>query len=137
MKKLKELLVEHNISPSLHRIKILEYLAKHRIHPTADDIYRGLVKNIPTLSKTTVYNTLKKFTKNGILIPITGFDNEIRYEYDKKPHIHFQCTRCGKIYDIERDIDIFKNYYIEGHKIQEHHINLKGICKNCLVNEER
>jgi len=45
------ILIEHNIAPSIQRIKILEYLSKYKTHPTADMIYRELVKQIPTLSE--------------------------------------------------------------------------------------
>ena len=37
----------------------MEYLMAHRTHPTVDEIYLALSPSIPTLSKTTVYNTLK------------------------------------------------------------------------------
>jgi Fe2+ or Zn2+ uptake regulation protein len=114
----------------------LEYLSKNRIHPTADDVYRALVKEIPTLSKTTVYNTLKAFTNKGILTALSVFENEVRYEYEQQPHIHFKCLKCGRIYDINEKYDYLNDKYIAGHKVIEHHVNLKGICKNCLEKEK-
>ncbi len=128
----KELLKEHGIAPSLQRIKILEFLEKSRIHPTADMIYKVLYREIPTLSKTTVYNTLKALTEKGVLVALSLFENEVRYEFNTEPHIHFKCIKCGKIYDISKSFECFKNEKIEGHKVSEHHINLKGICKSCL-----
>jgi Fe2+ or Zn2+ uptake regulation protein len=67
-------------------------------------------------------------------VELSLFENEVRYEYDKTPHIHFKCIKCGKIYDISESFECLKNKKIEGHKVSEHHINLKGICKNCLKN---
>lgn len=130
----KEVLKEHRIAPSLQRIKILEFLEKNRTHPTADMIYQALVDEIPTLSKTTVYNTLRAFAEKDVIVELSLFENEVRYEYDKTPHIHFKCIRCGKIYDISESFKCLKNKKIEGHKVLEHHINLKGICKSCLKN---
>lgn len=49
------------VKPSLQRIAIVEYLMENRIHPTADDIYHALCIQVPTLSKTTVYNTMRLF----------------------------------------------------------------------------
>ena len=129
----KELLKEHGIAPSLQRIKILEFLEKNRIHPTADMIYQALVRGIPTLSKTTVYNTLKALTEKGVLVALSLFENEVRYEFNTEPHIHFKCIKCNKIYDIFEPFECLKNKEIEGHKVLEHHINLKGICKNCRL----
>ena len=46
----------------MQRIAIMEYLMDNPIHPSADDIYTALSPSMPTLSKTTVYNTLKLFS---------------------------------------------------------------------------
>ncbi len=129
-------LKEHEIAPSLQRIKILEYLHNYKTHPTADMIYKSLIKEIPTLSKTTIYNTLKAFVEKGILTELSLFENEVRYEYNTEPHIHFKCINCGKIYDISKTYGNLHGQEIDGHKVTEHHINLKGICKNCRENEE-
>lgn len=132
MKKYKDLLSKNNIAPSFQRIKILEYLDKNRTHPTADMVYQALKKMIPTLSKTTVYNTLKKLSQSNIIAELHLFENEIRYEYNTDPHIHFKCLKCGKIYDLDESYDHYENNFIDGHKVIEHHVNLKGICRNCL-----
>ncbi|MDP8268556.1 MAG: Fur family transcriptional regulator [Candidatus Tenebribacter davisii] len=132
MQNIIEVLKEHNIAPSMQRVKILEYLRDYKTHPTADMIYQALVNDIPTLSKTTVYNTLKTFTENGILVALSLFDNEVRYEYNTDPHVHFKCMKCNKIYDLNKTFDLYKNEFIDGHKVTEHYVNLKGICKSCL-----
>ena len=53
-----EYLKSHNIKPSYQRMKIFEYLLNNRTHPTVDEIYQTLVKEIPTLSKTTVFSAV-------------------------------------------------------------------------------
>jgi Fe2+ or Zn2+ uptake regulation protein len=131
MSDLRTMLKEKGIAPSVQRIKILEYLQNFKTHPTADMIYQALIDDIPTLSKTTVYNTLKQFTEKGILMELSLFENETRYEYDQSHHTHFKCTKCSRIYDIMLDSAEFSNNIIEGHKVEEHHIYLKGICKEC------
>jgi len=136
MQNIIEVLKEHNIAPSMQRVKILEYLRDYKTHPTADMIYQALVNDIPTLSKTTVYNTLKTFTENGILVALSLFDNEVRYEYDTDPHVHFKCMKCNKIYDLNKTFDLYKNEFIDGHKVTEHYVNLKGVCKSCLKEEK-
>ena len=60
-----EYLLSYNVKPSVQRIAIMDYLLKHKTHPSIDEIYLALSKSIPTLSKTTVYNTLKLLTENG------------------------------------------------------------------------
>ena len=58
-------LQSYDIRPSVQRLAIMQYLLTHRTHPTIDEIYRELSSTIPTLSRTTVYNTLKLFVKKG------------------------------------------------------------------------
>ncbi|MCF7792473.1 MAG: transcriptional repressor [Candidatus Cloacimonetes bacterium] len=136
MKSIIQVLKEHDIAPSMQRVKILEYLQNYKTHPTADMIYKALVKDIPTLSKTTVYNTLKTFIDKGILVALTLFENEVRYEYNTNPHIHFKCIKCKKIYDLDKAFDGYNDNVIDGHKVIEHHVNLKGVCRKCLKEEK-
>jgi Fe2+ or Zn2+ uptake regulation protein len=137
MESIIDVLKKNNISPSIQRVKILEFLRDNRIHPTADIIHKSLVAEMPTLSKTTVYNTLNLFLEKHVLVGLTLFENEVRYEYNMEPHIHFKCTKCGSIYDLDRSFDFYKDDIIDGHKVEEHHVNLKGICKNCLEAEKK
>lgn len=130
-----EVLKNAGISPSIQRIMIMKFLDENRIHPTADMIYKSLKPDIPTLSKTTIYNTLKLFAEKHIVSELSLFDNEIRYEFEKEPHVHFKCIKCGKIYDMKIKFDLYENKIIEGHKVLEHHVNLRGICKNCRISE--
>ena len=59
------------IKPSYTRVRIMEYLVANRSHPTADEIYNSLVGEIPTLSKTTVYNSMNAFVQAGLARVIT------------------------------------------------------------------
>ena len=73
-------LLEHNIKPSMQRIAIMEYLMEHPIHPSADDIYTALSPSMPTLSKTTVYNTLKLFSEQGAALMLTIDEKNTNFE---------------------------------------------------------
>ena len=64
-------LLSYNIKPSVQRIAIMDYLLAHKTHPCIDEIYMALCDDIPTLSKTTVYNTLKLFVEHGAALMLT------------------------------------------------------------------
>ena len=132
MKSFKKELKKYCIYPSYHRIKVIEYLAKHKTHPTVDIIYQELLKKIPTLSKTTVYNTLKLFVEKGIVLVLAIDKNELRYDYNTIPHAHFKCEKCGGIYDIEIP-EIESLIRLKDFKVIEFHLYIKGICKKCLT----
>lgn len=130
-KNIKEELVKRQIKPSHQRIKVLEYLQQHRCHPTVDQIYQALKQEIPTLSKATIYNTLKAFEEVQLVRTITIEDSEGRYDINTDHHGHFKCQFCDKIYDFRIDIDLDEIEDLKGFDIIEKDINFKGICPRC------
>ena len=128
---LKENLISKNIKPSYQRIKILEYLMENATHPTVDEIYLALIKEMPTLSKTTVYNTLKLFIDHGLAQLLSIEDTEARYDGDMRPHGHFKCIDCKKIIDFDVEVNKFLTEELKDYTIREKNIYLKGICKEC------
>ena len=124
-------LIEQNIKPSFQRIKIYDFLLTNNIHPNIEMIYSNLSKEIPTLSKTTIYNTLKNFEKNGLIISVNIDEKEIRYDAILKPHGHFKCEKCGKIYDFDYNYDKINTKGLSKFKINKTDLNIKGICPTC------
>ncbi len=133
---LEQLLKMHNIKPSHHRIRVYQYLLDHRNHPTVDMIYKDLLNEIPTLSKTTLYNTLSLFVERGITQLITIEEIETRYDADVSLHGHLKCNQCGQIYDIRLDISQLDLHGLEKFEVSESHIYFKGICPICLNNRD-
>jgi len=125
-------LQKNKIKPSFQRIKVYEYLLEKRNHPTVDMIYQKLVNEIPTLSKTTIYNTLKLFVEQNIVAIINIEDNETRYDADISTHGHFKCKECGNVYDFHYDNSHFNFKNLKHFKIEKTHLYLNGICANCL-----
>jgi len=126
-------LTENNIKPSIQRMKIYEYLYNNKMHPTVDKIYNSLSNEIPTLSKTTVYNTLNLFVDNGVASTVTIEDNEVRYDVTIEEHAHFKCNDCGNIYDIQMDLSQAKFMKLNGFEIDKTDVYLNGKCKKCLT----
>ncbi len=136
IEKMRFLLESKSVKPSYQRLKILEYLLKNREHPSVDDIFQALNEEIPTLSKTTVYNTLNLFSEKGIAISLTIVNNELRYDLVMEPHAHFQCRECKKVFDIPLVNDLFLTHSIMEHRVEEIQVTFKGVCKNCLKMED-
>lgn len=126
-----ELLCRHGIRPSLQRIAVMDYLLTHRTHPTADEIYGALAPQIPTLSKTTVYNTLTLFVTQGAATHITIDPRGSRFDGDTSVHGHFLCTCCGSLHDIFFDTPPILPTIDGGHITHETQIYYKGVCAHC------
>jgi Fe2+ or Zn2+ uptake regulation protein len=128
-------LTSKNIQPSHQRIKILEILEGNRDHPNVSTIFDLLCKEMPTISKTTVYNTLNTFIEKGLVSSLTITPEELRYDYITIPHHHLLCKRCGRIIDVEVQCGFAVKQEIDGHKIEEVQGYFKGICRDCLEKE--
>lgn len=129
-----ERLTAHSIKPSAQRIAIMEYMLTHNNHPTVDVIYNDLVGSMPTLSKTTIYSTLKLLAEQGAITALTIDKNAARFDGDTGDHSHFQCRRCGKITDIINDINmIVSEPTYRSFVIDNVEINYRGLCARCLA----
>ena len=54
-----DILTKAGIRPSVQRLSVLAYLTGTTCHPSADRIYEDVHAMQPTLSRSTVYNTVK------------------------------------------------------------------------------
>jgi Fur family ferric uptake transcriptional regulator/Fur family peroxide stress response transcriptional regulator len=125
-------LLEFGIKPSLQRIAIMEYMMEHLTHPTADIIFNDLYPSIPTLSKTTVYNTLKLLEEKGALQAICIDDKNLRFDADISNHAHFKCKQCDSIYDIPlKDSNAFDVENSGDYILTDCQVYYKGYCKKC------
>lgn len=139
LKTLKDILKKKDIKPTYHRLKILENIVNDiGNHPTVEMIYDELKDEIPTISITTIYNTLSKFLEKELVSPVIITGTEVRYDYKKSPHHHFQCRKCGKILDLDIECPFAtgRKKIVNGHKIEDVHGYFKGICKNCLKSKK-
>jgi Fur family transcriptional regulator, peroxide stress response regulator len=128
-------LKNHGIKPSVQRSAVMDFLLKNRIHPTIDDIYSALHPSMPTLSKTTVYNTLNLFLEKGAVRILTIDEKNARYDVDTSQHAHFMCAVCGKVHDIfslKPELFLFpKN---QDFVIKSIEISYSGTCHLCVAN---
>jgi Fe2+ or Zn2+ uptake regulation protein len=129
---LKNKLLEKGIRPSLQRIKVLEYLYQVMAHPNVEEIFANVSPQIPSLSKATIYNTLRSFAQAGLIrvISVDGLEN--RFDLTTSNHGHFKCDRCGTIFNFGIDIDSFPVEDLARFKISEKNVYFNGLCPNCL-----
>ncbi len=125
------------IRPSVQRVAVYTYLCQHPIHPTVDTVYTALSPVYPTLSRTTIYNTLKLFAEKGLVQTIQIEDDKLRFDANTEPHLHFKCTKCGNVFDVF-DEKILKNINTqcsqvvpEGFSVEKIQTNIWGICNKC------
>ena len=125
-------LKEHGIRPLPHKVAIMKYLLENYNHPTIENIYHELLPTMPTLSKTTVYNTLKSFCDNKAVTALLIDERNLRYEAHLHLHAHFKCKQCGAIFDVplkETDVPRFRGSPTLAP--DETHVYYMGKCDKC------
>lgn len=125
-------LIKNGIRPSVQRVAIMDYLLTHHTHPTVDVIYSDLVESIPTLSRTTVYNTLELLKEHKAVLALTIDNRTVHYDGDTSAHAHFQCRNCGRIVDIPLDGAMSRPAQLSRKfKIDDVQLNFIGTCDHC------
>ena len=118
------------VRPSVQRVAVMDYLLKHRTHPTAEEVYGALAPQMPTLSKTTVYNTLNLLVERGAAAHLTIEPGCSRFDGDMSVHGHLYCTACGGVYDLLLD-EVPRLPAVEGHRIEAVQLYCRGVCREC------
>ena len=133
IKEASTILISHGIKPTLQRIAIMSYILEHRVHPTIEDVYNGLVANFPTLSRTTVYNTLRMFSEHSAAQMITIDEHRVCYDGNTQPHPHFICRKCGHVFDLMNlpMPQLPTKQETDGFLIDEAQLYYKGLCPDC------
>lgn len=109
---------------------VLKLLADKRCHLTAEEIIRDL----DHIATATVYRALDHLTELGHIRRLSLGKKSAVYEYIRDSHVHFVCSRCGKVYDVSAD---FTGMTREAAKVCGHHVNwaevtAHGMCSECF-----
>lgn len=114
------------------RLAILKYLEENKEHPSAEDIYKGLSKEFPTMSIATVYNVLEFFKKIGRVREINIDPEKRRFELNITSHFHAICIKCKKIFDIYFDTKLPElSSYMPDFQILDAHVKIYVLCPQC------
>ncbi|OWA33060.1 transcriptional repressor [Saccharibacillus sp. O16] len=120
------------ITPQRHAI--LTYLMENMGHPTADEIYRALCPQFPSMSVATVYNNLKMLIEAGMIHELTYGDNSSRFDANVSEHYHIICEKCGKIEDFHhpylKEVE-YAAAQSTGFAVKGHRLEVYGVCKSC------
>ena len=122
---------ERGISPTQQRLAVYKYLLEHRTHPTADTVYTALAAEYPTMSRTTVYNTMRALFRAGLLRIVTIDAEEQHFDADTADHGHFRCTNCGELFDFTLPTDVAKRLSPNGYHTDIFDVYATGVCPHC------
>lgn len=119
---------------SRQRERILETLRGTKSHPTAAWVYDELKREFPGLSLGTVYRNLGILRDQGLVRILQSGSTFDRFDADTRPHYHFVCEGCGKVSDVEMDVDADLNSRAAeqlGCPVSGHRLDFFGLCQEC------
>ena len=127
-----KILQDYGVSPTPQRIAVAEAVLHAKAHPSADDIWGIVRRQWPTLSRTTVYNTLKSLRDRDHVLELAIDGGKRRYDPETIRHHHLICTECRKIVDIYVEFDLsVPEAERDGFDIAGNHVDFYGVCRNC------
>ncbi len=114
------------------RLRILAALQEDRTHPTAEELFDELRRDHPSLSRSTVYNTLESFLRTGLCQRVNA-DGSLRVDGIPDAHDHAICRRCGRIFDIDRSLNPadVPGRLPRGLEVHSVHIEYDVTCADC------
>jgi Fur family peroxide stress response transcriptional regulator len=123
---------EKGLSVTPQRVAVFKKLISTDSHPTAEEIYEDLRKELPAISLATVYKTLETFEKEGFISKTRATGERARFDANQHPHHHLICKECGRIEDLYdarlEQIALPKRVRF---KIEDYRIDFRGVCEEC------
>ncbi len=101
-------------------------------HPTADQIYEKVRKDLPNISLGTVYRNLQKLVSLEKL-RVLSVGRSKHFDPLVKHHQHFICEQCNQVYDVFVDMPriVPPKLPQEGFKVTSHQLAFYGTCTDC------
>jgi Fur family transcriptional regulator, peroxide stress response regulator len=117
---------------------ILGLFRQPETHPTADELYKGLVAKFGKVDRTAFENTLKSLLKANKVYFVVSSDNSKHYGRAKGTHCHFICEDCGKVRDfhVEEGAENMLKSYIQNQtksygRPNRLNLSVVGVCHEC------
>ena len=139
LERFKEICQESGLRITHQRLEVFREVVNTPEHPDVEHVFKQIRKRLPTISLDTVYRTLTTLEDHGIISRVDPTGGRIRFDANSEDHHHFICMRCGKIQDIYLKSDECLSSPEEAKqagKIDSLHIQVRGICNQCLKENE-
>lgn len=131
--------IKKQMSTSKHRrvtkqfCHVLEALQSLK-HPTADEVYELVRKEMPNISLGTVYRNLEQLSSFGMIQKLKGTDRQCRFDLEIKPHDHIRCCRCGVVVDVPAVVSQKCHIafpQVGGFNLMTYTLEFQGVCDQC------
>jgi Fur family ferric uptake transcriptional regulator len=132
------ILKDHDLKHTKQRVRVLEEIALDTVAISQPDLEKKLGKEI---DRVTLYRILNTYQEKGILHRIMDMNGTANYaicssscseDHHHDEHVHFNCTKCFKIYCLEVEVPRIK--MPKGFLAKTVSSTAYGICEKCNNN---
>jgi Fe2+ or Zn2+ uptake regulation protein len=130
------LLHERGQRATPQRLVILRELQRRGRHATADEVRRWIRSELPGTSTPTVYATLELLVELGLARRVDAGSGAMLYDPRIQPHQHAVCRRCGRIDDVDGELDVShvrRRAAESGFAPEAVEVVISGLCAACAA----
>ncbi|HET8547156.1 MAG TPA: transcriptional repressor [Bryobacteraceae bacterium] len=125
---------ERGLAVTHQRTVIYKALMDSRHHPSPEEVYRRVRRQIPSISLGTVYKNIRIFIDHGLLREASPHHGCARLEINLEPHHHLVCLRCRAIVDLDDEAVEpvrLKSRPPAGFRVERCLVEVLGVCEKC------
>jgi len=117
------------------RYAVLDFLARRKLHATAEEIFRAINRNDPRASRATVYNSLHGLVRAGLAREVPAEGTAARFDAALDRHHHFLCEGCGGLEDVPWfEIPAAAGRAPLGARlVRDYEVIFRGACERCAA----
>jgi Fur family iron response transcriptional regulator len=118
---------EQGIQPTPQRLAVAEYVLTTTTHPSAEEVWTRVRRACPTVSRATVYNTLKLFAEKGLIKAHCMREGALVFDGRVEPHHHLIDDVTGQVYDVAWDaITVQGVSGLKGFRVSDYQVVMRG-----------
>ena len=123
---------EKGLNVTYQRLLIYKHLLNSKNHPTAEEIYRSVKGEYPSISLATVYKTLETLSEHNLITKVSALHDLARFDGDTDLHHHLVCLNCKTIVDIyDEALNNLPVPSSNGFQVHGHRVLFEGVCEKC------
>ncbi len=127
---------DHSKSQRLtqQRSAVLHAVEMVRTHPSAEEVFHLVRKELPNISLATVYRNLHLLAEEGKIREVQFEGDVLRYDGITGPHEHFYCRSCRTVWDIDRSLSPQAIHDVERSmkaSVESYNLDFYGLCSVC------
>lgn len=122
-----DLLHEHGIQPSAHRVAVAQYVLTTDEHPSAEKVWARVRERFPMISRATVYNTLNLFVEKELLRELHLSPESVVFDPNMERHHHLIDEETGSIHDVPwNQVEVCNITGIADYEVSDYQVVMHG-----------